>query len=228
VFLAQSLLYRKVVKRGEGGKNLSHPQFQWARLDTAAKIFPCTSSTKDPKVFRFVCELKEPIVPQALQQALDQTIELFPGFQTILKRGMFWYYLEQTNMRPTAHEECRPPCSVLYDRDVHTLLFDVTLLWLPCEFRGFPCNFRRYRLYAFFAGIDFFAICSLCILKSWALCQSWIMTQARPKAWTTVFERYANRPEKAGKQRRYTVQAHLHGNKRTEGFKCCGGYSAGK
>lgn len=105
---------------------MSHPKFQWVSLDTAAKIFPCTSRGRDTKVFRSVCELKEKVQPQKLQEALDKTIDSFPGFQTIIKRGLFWYYLEQTNLSPVVRQEYRSPCSQLYDNDVPKLLFEVT------------------------------------------------------------------------------------------------------
>lgn len=105
---------------------MSRRTFEWAGLDTAAKIFPCTSGRRDTKVFRFVCELKEPIHPQKLQEALDQTIDSFPGFQTIIKRGLFWYYLENTDIMPVVRQEYRSPCSQLYDKDVSSLLFEVT------------------------------------------------------------------------------------------------------
>lgn len=105
---------------------MSHPKFQWASLDTAAKIFPCTTSRRDAKVFRIVCELKEPIQPQKLQEALDKTIDSFPGFQTVIKRGLFWYYLEHTDKMPVVRQEYRSPCPQLYDKDVQKLLFEVT------------------------------------------------------------------------------------------------------
>ncbi|MCH3972456.1 MAG: hypothetical protein LKE53_06840 [Oscillospiraceae bacterium] len=195
---------------------MSHPQFQWARLDTAAKIFPCTSSTKDPKVFRFVCELKEPIVPQALQQALDQTIELFPGFQTILKRGMFWYYLEQTNMRPTAHEECRPPCSVLYDRDVHTLLFDVT-------YYGCRVNLEVFHAISdgtgsmHFLRVLIFRYLQLVHPKELGSLPELDYDASETQSMDDSFERYANRQKKPKTEAVHRA-AHLHGNKRTEGL----------
>ena len=44
----------------------------WWTLDNAAKIFPSTGSAHDSKVFRFVCELREPVDPQLLQNALDK------------------------------------------------------------------------------------------------------------------------------------------------------------
>ena len=65
---------------------------RWSRLDNAAKIFPSTSSRKDPKVFRFSCELTEPVDGQTLQFALDRTMEKFPFYRSVLKKGLFWYY----------------------------------------------------------------------------------------------------------------------------------------
>ncbi|WP_050699057.1 hypothetical protein [Anaeromassilibacillus senegalensis] len=99
---------------------------EWRRLDNAAKIFPCTSTKADAKVFRFSCELLEPVDPQALQQALDRAMEVFPGYRCVLRRGMFWYYLEDSVERPEVQEETRPLCSPIYDQNRKGLLFNVT------------------------------------------------------------------------------------------------------
>lgn len=97
----------------------------WFRLDNAAKIFPPTSTKKDPKVFRFSCELYEDVDPSVLQKALDKSLEVFPDYQTILKAGLFWYYLETTNIHPKVVEEYLPPCSFHFKR-ANSLLFQVT------------------------------------------------------------------------------------------------------
>lgn len=101
-------------------------KFQWAGLDTAANIFPCTSTKRDTMVFRFTCELTEEVQPQLLQQAIDEAIEAFPNYRAVLKRGLFWYYLESSDLRPIVRAEYKDPCAPLYDEDVHTLLFEVT------------------------------------------------------------------------------------------------------
>lgn len=98
----------------------------WSRLDNAAKIFPPTSGKRDPKVFRFTCELYEQVDPEALQKALERTLEIFPGYQSVLKHGMFWYYLEQSSIRPEVREESQPLCAAIYDREATNLLFEVT------------------------------------------------------------------------------------------------------
>jgi len=97
----------------------------WYKLDNAAKIFPPTSGKVDTRVFRFSCELKEAVSGAMLQSALDLAIDDFPSFRYVLKQGMFWYYLEQSNLRPVVSEENTPPCSTIY-LNREGLLFDVT------------------------------------------------------------------------------------------------------
>ncbi len=98
----------------------------WFRLDNAAKVFPPTSTKRDPKVFRFACELVDIVDPEYLQKALDETLNLFPGFQTVLKQGVFWYFLETTEMKPIVKKETLPVCTSLYDGNNKSLLFRVT------------------------------------------------------------------------------------------------------
>lgn len=98
----------------------------WSRLDNAGKLFPCITSKSDSKVFRFVCELYEDVDHEILQEALDETMEHFPLYRSVLKRGLFWYYLESCELKPIVREEDKTPCSPLYQSHVKTLLFDVT------------------------------------------------------------------------------------------------------
>lgn len=99
---------------------------EWNRLDNAAKIFPPASSKRDSKVFRFACELFEEVEPDPLQAALEQTVEMFPIFRSVLRKGLFWYYLEASTLEPAVHTENKMPCSPLYDGDRRDLLFRVT------------------------------------------------------------------------------------------------------
>ena len=100
--------------------------FQWSRLDNAAKIFPPTSSARDSKVFRFACELTEPVQPEPLQQALDATLEQFPFYRCALKKGFFWYYLENRDLPVKVEPESDPPCAPLYRGDGSDPLFRVS------------------------------------------------------------------------------------------------------
>lgn len=101
-------------------------QRSWTRLDNAAKIFPPASGNRDPKVFRFSCQLFEDIDKYYLQRALDTTIKRFPFYRSILKKGLFWYYFEETRLLPVVSEESKPPCSPIYDANNKGLLFQVT------------------------------------------------------------------------------------------------------
>lgn len=98
----------------------------WRKLDNAALAFPLVTGKNDTRVFRFYCELKEAVRPEILQEALDQTMEKYPLFQAVLRKGLFWFYLERRDIRPVAREETKPPCSRLYIPDKKSLLFEVT------------------------------------------------------------------------------------------------------
>ena len=98
----------------------------WRNLDNAAKMFSAASSPKDTRVFRFYCVLKEKIDGSVLKMALDQTIQKYPVFLSVMRKGLFWHYLEKSDLRPVVREEYKEPCSHLYIRDKKELLFEVT------------------------------------------------------------------------------------------------------
>lgn len=100
-------------------------QRRWSRLDNASKIFLAARSSRDSKVFRLSCELREDVQAELLQQALDETLRDFPLFRSCLRRGIFWYYLEDCADRPLVQEEKDLPCSPLYRPDKPGLLFRV-------------------------------------------------------------------------------------------------------
>ncbi len=105
---------------------MNHKSAEWSRLDNAAKIFPPTSNKQDTKVFRFTCQLTEEVEQGILQQATEKTLEVFPIFRSVLKHGLFWYYLEKTDLVPIVEPEYRPPCGQIYDPASRNLLFEVT------------------------------------------------------------------------------------------------------
>lgn len=101
-------------------------QRYWRRLDNAAKLFAAMSSKKDTRVIRFYSELNEEIQGDKLQEALDRTLLKYPIFLSVMRKGLFWHYLEKSSLRPEVKEEYRAPCSSLYIHDKKTLLFEVT------------------------------------------------------------------------------------------------------
>lgn len=98
----------------------------WLKLDNAGKIFPATSSPRVTGVFRFCCELSEPVQQAPLQRALEKTLERFPHFLYIMRNGLFWYYLEASDLRPEVHAENTGVCAQLFYRNRRHLLFDVS------------------------------------------------------------------------------------------------------
>jgi len=98
---------------------------EWSRLDNASKIFPATCNNKDTKVFRLLCELNEPVEAEILQQALNTTIENFPLYKSVLRRGVFWYYFETSDINPVAEIETSTVCAPIYIKDRKNLLFRV-------------------------------------------------------------------------------------------------------
>lgn len=98
----------------------------WRKLDNAALAFPLVTGENDTRVFRFYCQLKEEVDSDILQQALDRTMEKYPLFQAVLRKGLFWFYLEYSHIRALVKPETEPPCSRLYIPDKKSLLFQVS------------------------------------------------------------------------------------------------------
>lgn len=73
---------------------------EWSKLDNAAKIFPANSKKSDTKVFRFSCELFDPVDPKVLQEALDISLEAFPLYRSVMKSGLFGIILKKAGLRP--------------------------------------------------------------------------------------------------------------------------------
>lgn len=71
----------------------------WYKLDLSAIVYPTLQRRDFSSVYRLSVLLKEPIQPDILQKAVDQTLPRFPIFQTAIHRGFFWRYLTP-NYRP--------------------------------------------------------------------------------------------------------------------------------
>lgn len=83
---------------------------RWFRLDNAAKVFPPVRSRHFTTVFRLAVVLEEAVRLPDLQAALEAVLPRFPVFRVHLKKGAFWYYLEENRERPLVHPETRHPC----------------------------------------------------------------------------------------------------------------------
>jgi hypothetical protein len=97
----------------------------WVRLDNASNIFLAGRSDVDPKVFRLSAEVDHEVDPRLLQEALDATYDRFRLYHAVLRRGVFWYYLQDSDLRPVVTADDLPTCAPLYHADRRTLLFRV-------------------------------------------------------------------------------------------------------
>ncbi len=85
-------------------------QKKWIRLDNAAKIYPAAKSRKWIALFRLSATLKEPVDPQILAQAQKSVLARFYTFSLKLRRGLFWYYLEENEGAPDVQPDVANPC----------------------------------------------------------------------------------------------------------------------
>src|SRR5690625_3779278 len=98
---------------------------QWVRLDNASNIFLAARSETDPKVFRLSVEMDHEVDPQLLQTALDTTYDRYLLYHAVLRRAVFWYYLQDSDLRPTVMADTKHTCAPIYDADRTGLLFRV-------------------------------------------------------------------------------------------------------
>lgn len=91
----------------------ARPSAVWFPLDDAAKIYPISMEHGRMTLFRMSVYLKQPIVPELLQMALNFTVKRFPSFATTLKKGIFWHYLDASKRRYSVEQEQDVPCQPL-------------------------------------------------------------------------------------------------------------------
>ena len=84
-------------------------KLRWLPLDNAAKIYPAARRQNWSNVFRLSATLKEPVDLPIMQTALDITVRRFPSIAVRLRRGVFWYYLQQLSEVPEIREESSYP-----------------------------------------------------------------------------------------------------------------------
>ncbi|MBO4358441.1 MAG: hypothetical protein J5796_01420 [Erysipelotrichaceae bacterium] len=87
-----------------------HNERQYISLDNAAIVYPLGMKFGQMPLFRLSANLRDEIVPEILQLALDFTMKRFPSFSAVIKSGIFWHYLETTNNIHQVEPENDIPC----------------------------------------------------------------------------------------------------------------------
>ena len=98
---------------------------RWMKLDNAAKIYPAAKRRNWNNFFRISATLTEPVDVAGLRSALDVTARRFPSIAVRLRRGMFWYYLEQIPHSPAIQEEKSCPLAHAPFHEVRQCAFRV-------------------------------------------------------------------------------------------------------
>jgi len=100
-------------------------KLRWLRLDNAAKIYPAARRESWSNVFRVSATLKENVDVEILRSALDVTLRRFPSIGVRLRKGAFWYYLEQLSYVPEIQEDSSYPLTRMSKKDTRKCAFRV-------------------------------------------------------------------------------------------------------
>ena len=100
-------------------------KLRWVRLDNAAKIYPAARSRHWSNVFRLSATLTQPVDKDILQSALDVTVRRFPTIAARLRRGVFWYYLQQLKEAPKIQQEYSYPLAHMHSEEARKCAFRV-------------------------------------------------------------------------------------------------------
>lgn len=88
---------------------------KWYKLDNVGKFYAAIATKQIPTIFRYSVYLKDSIDEKILQLALNNTIDIYPSFNVNLKKGLFWYYLDESNKRFEVTKENLPICYKIYN-----------------------------------------------------------------------------------------------------------------
>ena len=111
-------------------------KLKWMRIDNAGKIYPASRTSTWNNIFRISMTLTEEVDRGILQSALDVTVRRFPSIAVRLRRGVFWYYLQEIAKAPAVQDEkCYPLVRMPFD-DIRHCAFRVIHYKnrIACEF----------------------------------------------------------------------------------------------
>ena len=106
---------------------LRYKYLHWQKLDNSAHVFPVIAGEKMTNTYRISAELTEEVDGTLLQKALDIILPKFNLFDVRLRRGFFWYYLEENGKKaPRVRQETSYPCRYIHAKFNQDYLFRVT------------------------------------------------------------------------------------------------------
>ena len=106
-------------------KNNKHKLPIWVRLDNAAKIYPAARRKNWSNIFRQSVTLYQEVDTQVLESSLEVIIKRFPTIAAKLRKGAFWYYLEQVKTPPEIMDEYSYPLTFMDKKEMRRCAFRV-------------------------------------------------------------------------------------------------------
>ncbi len=97
----------------------------WVKLDNAAKIYPAARRRNWSNVFRQSACLIEDIDKDVLSSALEIVVKRFPTIASRLRKGAFWYYLEELEAPPEIIDEYSYPLTFMNRKEIRECAFRV-------------------------------------------------------------------------------------------------------
>lgn len=98
---------------------------RWVRLDNAAKIYPAARRRNWSNVFRQSVTLVDEVDKEVLKSALAVTVKRFPSIAARLRKGVFWYYLQQVESAPEIKDEYSYPLTFMDKQEMRRCAFRV-------------------------------------------------------------------------------------------------------
>ena len=96
------------------------------RLDDQAKIFSLSCNRTDTSLFRLSTNLKQKVDKEILNQALLRTLEKYKAFIVKVRRGFFWYYLDENKKEPIISNKIKPSFEFIHYEDNNEYLFKIS------------------------------------------------------------------------------------------------------
>lgn len=132
---------------------------KWYRLDNSAKIYPIVTTRKTQSLFRAGAELSEKVDKDILEKAVGLALTRYPTFKVRLRKGFFWYYLEENLLPPVVCEDDGIILKKVIDRDNNRYLFKISFFEKRINIDFF------HALSDGTGACDFFKTMLLCYLK---------------------------------------------------------------
>lgn len=97
----------------------------WVKLDNAAKIYPAVRRRNWSNLFRQSATLIEDVDKKVLSSALSVVVKRFPTIATRLRKGAFWYYLQEIDTLPEIMDEYSYPLTFMDRKEIRECAFRV-------------------------------------------------------------------------------------------------------